>query len=208
VSGGATRGIIGFMPDHQHVAFYYPGVIWRDPNWVKSLALFFDEIALLVPDYMRDRPQLLDPSIVAGLEEAGLLRILSPESLVDDEAAERLASTLGDIIASGALDELPHAGPFQELSWSRMGGLGDPELAQMIFEELHQRGLARQSEDGASIPLHPLVRISSSCCSPRSCARVGPALDLSCPQQPTAPGYKRLSYSFLGSPPQNRRQPG
>jgi hypothetical protein len=33
---------------------------------VKSLALFFDEIALLVPDYMRDRPQLLDPAIVAG----------------------------------------------------------------------------------------------------------------------------------------------
>jgi hypothetical protein len=146
------------VPDELHAAFYYPGVIWHDASWVKSLALFFDEIALLVPDYMRDRPQLLDPAIVAGLEEASLLRILSPESLVDDSAAEGLASALGDIIASGVLDELPHAGPFQELSWSRMGGLGDPELAQMIFEELHQRGLAKQSEDGASIPLHPLVR--------------------------------------------------
>jgi hypothetical protein len=146
------------MSNHRHAAFYYPGVIWRDASWVKSLALFFDEIALLVPDYMRDRLQLLDPAIVAGLEEAGLLRILSPESLVDNNAAEQLASTLGDVIASGVLDELPHAGPFQELSWSRMGGLGDPELAQMIFEELHQRGLAKQSEDGASIPLHPLVR--------------------------------------------------
>ncbi len=146
------------MPTHRHAAFYYPGVIWRDASWVKSLALFFDEIALLVPDYMRDRPQLLDPAIAAGLEEAGLLRILSPESLVDDNAAEQLTSTLSDIITSGALDELPHAGPFRELSWSRMGGLGNPELAQMIFEELHQRGLARQTEDGASIPLHPLVR--------------------------------------------------
>ncbi len=68
VSGGTTHGIIRSMSDHQHVAFYYPGVIRRDPNWVKSLALFFDEIALLVPDYMRDRPQLLDPAIVAGLE--------------------------------------------------------------------------------------------------------------------------------------------
>jgi hypothetical protein len=29
-------------------AFYYPGVIWHDASWVKSLALFFDEIALLV----------------------------------------------------------------------------------------------------------------------------------------------------------------
>jgi hypothetical protein len=143
---------------YPHAAFYYPGVIWRDAGWVKSLALFFDEIALLVPDYMHDRPELLDPAVVAGLEEAGLLRILSPESMVDDDAAEQLATTIGDVIASGALDELPHAGPFQELSWSRMGGLGDPELAQMIFEELYQRGLAKQSEDGASIPLHPLVR--------------------------------------------------
>ena len=99
------------MPDELHAAFYYPGVIWHDASWVKSLALFFDEIALLVPDYMRDRPQLLDPAIVAGLEEASLLRILSPESLVDDSAAEGLASALGDIIASGVLDELPHAGP-------------------------------------------------------------------------------------------------
>ena len=60
------------MPTHGHAAFYYPGVIWRDANWVKSLTLFFDEIALLVPDYMWDRLQLLDPAIVAGLEEAGL----------------------------------------------------------------------------------------------------------------------------------------
>jgi hypothetical protein len=147
-----------YVSDERHAAFYYPGVIWHDANWVKSLALFFDEIALLVPDYMRERLALLDPAIVAGLQDAGLLRILSPESLVDDSAAERLASALGDVLASGVLDELPHAGPFQELSWSRMGGLGDPELAQMIFEELRQRGLAEHSQDGASIPLHPLVR--------------------------------------------------
>jgi hypothetical protein len=61
---------------------------------------------------MRDRPQFLDPAIVAGLEDAGLLRILSPEALVDDKAAEQLASTLADVIASGALDELPDTGPF------------------------------------------------------------------------------------------------
>jgi hypothetical protein len=41
---------------------------------------------------MRDRPQRLDPAIATGLEDAGLLRILSPESLVDDNAAEQLAS--------------------------------------------------------------------------------------------------------------------
>lgn len=62
--------MVGVNPE---TAFYYPGVIWRRGEWVKSLALFFDKVALLVPDYMKDRPMLLDPPIVAGLEEAGLL---------------------------------------------------------------------------------------------------------------------------------------
>jgi hypothetical protein len=62
------------------------------------------------------------------------------------------------VLADGALDQLPDAGPFQELSWSRMGGLGDAGLAQMLFDELQHRGLARRSEDGFSVPLHPVVR--------------------------------------------------
>jgi hypothetical protein len=133
-------------------------VIWRDPSWIKSLALFFDEIALLVPDYMRDRPHVLDPAIAEGLEGAGLLRILSPETLVDKEATEALVSAMGDVLADGALDNLPDAGPFQELSWSRMGTRGDFGLARMLYEELEARGLAKPSEDRVSVPLHPLVR--------------------------------------------------
>lgn len=41
---------------------------------------------------------------------------------------------------------------------SRMGYYGDEELADKLFEALRTRGLARRSEDGVSIPLHPLVR--------------------------------------------------
>jgi hypothetical protein len=139
-------------------AFYYPGVIWRSANWVKSLALFFDQVALLVPDYMRDRPMALDPAIAAGLQDAGLLTILSPEALIDQAATERLAGSLVDIITSGALDDLPPSSDFAELSWSRLGGVGDLGLAQMIFEDLRKRGLARDTEDGFSIPMHPMVR--------------------------------------------------
>ncbi|MEJ7784633.1 MAG: hypothetical protein WKF96_07505 [Solirubrobacteraceae bacterium] len=139
-------------------AFYYPGVIWRSGDWIKSLVLFFDRVALLVPDYMKDRPLQLDPAIVAGLEEAGLLVILSPETLIDKEATERLSTEMTRIIVAGALDNLPSYGQFAELSWSRLGGVGDPGLAQMIFEELQERGLAHESQDGFSIPLHPMVR--------------------------------------------------
>lgn len=144
------------VSEAREAAFYYPGVIWRDAGWVKSLALFFDEVALLVPDYMRDRPHLLDPAIAGGLQEAGLLRILSPETLVNRNATERLATAMAGALTEGALDALPDA--FEELSWSRMGGFGDDALARMVFDELHARGLARQSEDEVSIPLHPAVR--------------------------------------------------
>jgi hypothetical protein len=139
-------------------AFYYPGPMWSSDSWIKSATLFFDKIALLVPDYMKDRPHRLDPAIAAGLEDAGLLTILSPERLVDKAATERLAAELADVIASGVLDDLPAGGAFAELSMSRLGYAGDHDLAHMIFEELQRRGLARRSEDGVSIPLHPMVR--------------------------------------------------
>jgi hypothetical protein len=146
------------VAERTETAFYYPGVIWHDAGWVKSLALFFDEVALLVPDYMRDRPLALDPAIAEPLQDAGLLRILSPETLVGQDASEKLATAMAEVIASGAFDELPREGRFEELSWSRMGGLGDPGLARMVFEELEKKGLARPSEDGASIPMHRVVR--------------------------------------------------
>ncbi|MBF6618798.1 MAG: hypothetical protein ITG02_01025, partial [Patulibacter sp.] len=122
------------------------------------LSLFFDQVALLVPDYMQDRPARIDPAITAGLENAGILTLLSPEKLVDQAATEKLASALTDVIASGVLDSLPHDGRFAELSMSRLGFGGDAELAAMIFEELHSRGLAKDSEDGVSVPLHATVR--------------------------------------------------
>ena len=41
---------------------------------------------------------------------------------------------------------------------SRLGYAGDPKLAEAIFQELKERGLARDSEDGVSIPMHQTVR--------------------------------------------------
>jgi hypothetical protein len=143
----------------KELAFYYPNPMWGNGDWVKNLILFFDGIALLVPAYMRDRPEQLDPAIVAGLNQHGLLRIIEPETAVDIEATQKLAMALTDVITSGVLDDLSKEGTaFHELSMSRLGYLGDRELAQMIFEELKARGLAEESRDGVSIPMHPMVR--------------------------------------------------
>jgi hypothetical protein len=107
---------------------------------------------------MRDRLERFDPALAEGLRSHGLLHVIEPDTAMD-KAAEKLVEAMAEAISSGVLDDL--AGKrtaFAELSISRLGFRGDAELARMIVEELKARGLARDTEDGVSIPLHPAVR--------------------------------------------------
>jgi len=132
--------------------------MWHNSDWIKNIVLFFDGVALLVPEYMLDRPHHFDPSITTGLKEHGLLTILEPESFITQEAAELLTTQLTDILVSGVLDDLVNdVTEFRELSFSRLGGVVDSGLATMILDELQKRGLARTSKDGVSVPIHPKV---------------------------------------------------
>jgi hypothetical protein len=146
--------------DDAELAYLYPEPLWRSGEWVKNVLLLFDGVTLLVPDYMREAPARVDVEIGQPLEEMGLLRVLSPEQLVDADVTSRLVTVLVDLIAAGAFDELPSAGVFHNLSYSRLGYRGDPSLSRMVIEELEARGLAQRSVDGVSIPVHPLVRWS------------------------------------------------
>jgi len=84
---------------------------------------------------------------------------LEAESVVDQAAITKLAEVMTDVITSDILDPLAKEDTrFHELSYSRLGGFGDAGLAEMIFSALKARGLARDSEDGVSIPMHPMVR--------------------------------------------------
>jgi hypothetical protein len=146
------------MPD---LAYYYPAPYWRtdEVDVLKSLLLFFDGIAILLPRYMAGRESGADPILAGPLREKGLLRVLEPETFVDQEVAEALITAVTELVTEGAFDDLerPEYG-YQELSRSRMGWDADVELSQMIIEELIARDLARPSEDGVSVPLHPAVR--------------------------------------------------
>ena len=143
----------------RELAFYYPNPMWVNGDWIKNLILFFDGIALLVPEYMKDRPETLDRPIVVGLKEHGLLEIIEPETAVDRSATEKLATVMTDVITSGVFDELAtEETAFHALSMSRLGSYGDEGLYQMIFKELKERGLAKESRDNVSIPMHPKVR--------------------------------------------------
>jgi hypothetical protein len=141
------------------IAFYYPGPMWRFGERIKTLLLFFDGVALLVPAYMRKRPEEIEPYLATPLRKAGLLKILEPESLIDKSAARELGAALAPILKSGVLGQLKKDGTaFHELSLSRLGAYGDPNITDAILKELKSQGLAKKSEDGVSIPMHPIVR--------------------------------------------------
>ncbi len=149
----------------QDVAFYYPGQYWRDADWIKNLILFFDGIAMLVPEYMSDHGSFEDYPIIASLKQHGLFHVVRPESAIGKEETKKLTKALADIIESGGLDHLTRgkshgadSSSFGSISMSRLGYQGDGKLAQSIVEELKARGLARDSEDGVSIPMDRTVR--------------------------------------------------
>jgi hypothetical protein len=142
------------------VAYYYPPTFWsaEEGGWVKTLLLFFDQMAILLPRYMHGRNIAADPTLAGPLEDQGLLRILEPNDWLDQAMAEKLATVMVDLLTTGAFDELRESPYFAEISRSRLGYGIDAPLASWLVDELQQRGLARPSEDGVSIPLHPTVR--------------------------------------------------
>ncbi|QSE87071.1 hypothetical protein [Rhodococcus koreensis] len=143
----------------REVAYYHePYWLREQGDWIKSLLLFFDGVAILVPDYMRERPLFADPSLAQPLADQGLLVRLSPETLVDQATTETLTELLVELLVAGVFDDLDANTAFAALSHSRLGGTADAGLTEVVLEELRERGLARASEDGVSIPLHPAVR--------------------------------------------------
>lgn len=145
--------------DASEVAFYYPGHIWRRPNWIKTLLLFFDGVGLLIPEYKQDEPEMIDPELAGPLRDAGLLHYLVADRAIGKSETEHLGEALEKVISSGALDALAKEDTeFHAISMSRMGYYGDREIAERLYRALEERGLARETEDGVSIPLHPMVR--------------------------------------------------
>src|SRR4051794_9329180 len=92
------------------VAYYYPAPYWSEQEaaWIKSLLLFFDRVAILLPSYMSDRPAAANPSLVEPLEDRGLLQVLDPADWVDQIVTEELATVIVDLLVAGVFDDLPN----------------------------------------------------------------------------------------------------
>ena len=142
-------------------AYYYPAPHWglEDSGWIKSLLLFFDDVAILLPDYMYGRHIDADPTLAKPLEDRGLLQVLNPNDWVDGEVAGKLAEVVTELLTNGTFDDLPKTDYFAELSavpnrlWCRR------EVGWFFGRGASsERTCRRPSEDGVSIPLHPDVR--------------------------------------------------
>lgn len=142
------------------IAYFYPAPYWHagTGDWIKTLLLFFDGISILLPVYMGNIHRIVDETLAAPLDDLGLLRVLRPEDFVDQKAAEDLATSVVDLITAGVFDNLPTVQYYAELSRSRMGWSTDAKLSDWLVEELIARDLAKPTEDGVSVPLHPVVR--------------------------------------------------
>ena len=148
------------MRERPDVAYYYPAPFWgwNEGGWVKSLLLFFDKVSILLPGYMYGRHHIADPVLSEPLEDQGLLEILEPSDWIDEDMARSLAEAVSGLLSNGVFDDLSKEVYFQELSQSRIGYGADIDLAKSLVSELQAKGLARPSQDGVSIPLHPAVR--------------------------------------------------
>jgi hypothetical protein len=145
--------------DDRLAAFYYPGHLWHSGDWIKNLLVFFDSVALLTPVYKTHEPERVEPELAIPLRERGILHYLVAEEAVDRAATEQLVAAVRAVLDTGKLDKLAkQETSFHTISASRVGFYGHRELAQALLDDLKKRGLAKESRDGFSFPMHPLVR--------------------------------------------------
>jgi hypothetical protein len=159
----ATVRCVSDLTDLRSVAYFYPEPFWSgdDGSAIKNLLPFFDEVAILLPNYMYGRHRDASPWLTGPLEDAGLLRVLEPGEFIDQSMIEQLFGIMSDLLVVGAFDQLkiddsPYG--YHELSRSRLGWNADLDLSTLLTEELIRRKLALPSQDGVSVPLHPVVR--------------------------------------------------
>lgn len=81
------------------LAYYYPDTYWRDhaaSSFIKSVLLFFDGIATLVPQHAQERAIDADPTLVGPLVASGKMRMLEPREIIDAPSVELLVAALTD----------------------------------------------------------------------------------------------------------------
>ncbi len=169
------------------LAYYYTDWIWSSASsdWMKSLLLFFDGVALALPPAIATMVVDKDPVLAQPLMERGLLTNFSPSSWLDRESAELLARTLLELVRSIEPQCYYRASRLTRAHW---GADAAPKIAKIFYEELLARGLVRETKTDRSgvVLMDPRVRqlvltvflkVLEACVSRSSEVRLQPTTD-------------------------------
>lgn len=133
-------------------AFHHP---WP-PNdgrhigaWMKSMLLFFDGVALLVPSGSEELVVKGQSETVIPLIEMGLLRTLDPARLIDREVSTALLNLVLEI-ATSREREFIYSGRsidargilYHDLTGPRSLDRDEREASRIVWEEMQRRGFA------------------------------------------------------------------
>ncbi|MCC6425616.1 MAG: hypothetical protein IT435_02225 [Phycisphaerales bacterium] len=134
-------------------AYYTDGIAWGRFNWPKSMLLFFEKVAVLVPDAEQDSFERSDEAVIAGLREHDVLRVLRPTDLVDSNASNRIIKQVRD-----AANKIPDAADPDApmlLYLEKLGNGPEAEQVKELANQLHEAGVAKPFVYGQSMIIRP-----------------------------------------------------
>jgi hypothetical protein len=99
-----------------HSGVYYPFIYFRDEDWLKLMALYWDDLSRMVPDDFTT----YDSPTVAALQEAGFLRNVDPAP-----HAGKFEEEFGTLIETRASQLVPEYGIARRDAWKYAD---DPEF--------------------------------------------------------------------------------
>ncbi len=121
-------------------ALYHPGPLWVQGASLKELLFFFDGVCVVVPEWAVDLA-FPNPETSEPLREMGMLKVFTPRQLLDDSGRQSIATTVSDIVDSGAVDTFEVANWPQHLSLrsiQRRVGHSEADL-QAVLEAAFRR---------------------------------------------------------------------
>lgn len=183
-----------------HLAYYTDGIAWSSSEWAKSMLLFFDGIAILVPAQEDAAFQRSDESVIAGMTDAGCLRVLRPDELVDEATAAGVMSAVSAAVEREDWRGSEVAGVLDLLYLDKMGYRVSREPFELMAQQLKDRKLASDWEHGASMAVDRRVCLLTLSVIAAQSRRRGEALGLRL--TPTTDGLKwgRRQREFASHP--------
>jgi hypothetical protein len=145
------------------VAYHYPSGQPAPAAGLLGALLFFDGVALVARDLADDLDTLVDPAVGAALQDAGLLRVLTPKLLVDEQTAAALIAALRAPAVLAALDRVGREDVFYfgRRVFSTLNG-PEPSIEMMemrndVFAAAGAGATVREHGREPTVPVHARV---------------------------------------------------